>query len=286
MSSDLRTGVRGLLCAALLQAVEGLGEDRGERLATQLEACCHAAAGPPGPGWKEAYVERYFGLLEALPRRRGAFLETTLAAQIAAGAIPPAEACTPAVYGRHQKPTPRQQGRGLFYSLLRQDRRFSAQACRDFAAQIESGCYDAAIARSKESADCFCRNWDDPMFVDVYSARCGLVASNLDSKGLVARSLGGRLWALDSLASGAVPPKALGAMTAIELCAEASRDVREKIARRLEQKVDEKTSTLFACPRCHKRNHTYRQVQIGAGDEPSTFMCTCKECGENYEGFA
>jgi DNA-directed RNA polymerase subunit M/transcription elongation factor TFIIS len=93
-------------------------------------------------------------------------------------------------------------------------------------------------------------------------------------------------WALDRLASGVWPPEDLGAMSAAELCPRAGQAERDEVRRRLDQKVCEKTSALFACPRCHKRNHTYRQVQIGSGDEPSTFMCTCKECGNNYEGYA
>jgi hypothetical protein len=170
----------------------------------------------------------------------------------------------------------------LFCRLLTRAGRFDDATCRDHAARAERGCYNAAISHCAEAP--YKRQWDSPMFLNVYSARCGLVAANIDPAGAVVRDTRGGTWALDQLASGAWAPELLGSKTAAELCPQAGASERDEVQRRLNQKVDEKTSALFTCPRCHRRNHTYRQVQIGGGDEASTFMCTCKVCGQNYEG--
>jgi hypothetical protein len=205
------------------------------------------------------------------------------------GRAPRAGAGTAEVYEAHAEVGPRQRARALFYSVLARDPRFDSAADkvrREYACQIERGCYNATIGRCVSSADSYRRQWDSRMFVSVYSARCGLVSANIDPAGTVVRSVEGGSWALDRLASGAWCPEALGAMSATELCPQAGKAERDSVMRRCNQTIEEKTSSLFACPRCHKRNHTYRQLQIGASDEISTFMCTCKECGENYEGFA
>lgn len=184
---------------------------------------------------------------------------------------------------------PRDRGCAIFHSILAGDARAAALGetwLHNCAKELERGCYNSAIEQCITSADSYRRQWDSHMFVSVYSSRLGTVASNLDPNGLVAAHVAGTLSAFDRLVSGEWQPFDLGAMAAVDLCPEATAAVRAKVDRRVNQKIDEKTSTYFACPRCKKRNHTYRLVQIGSGDEPSTFMCTCKECGEHYEGYS
>lgn len=281
MADHLRTGVKSIIRGSLIKGgIEAPSSD----LVAKLELGCHEAAqateNPRG-----IYAAHYSGLCKALAAPYGEFLEATLAIWLAEGKITVEEAITPEVYEAHLGIDPRKRCSSLFYGILARDERFDEKKRRDFASRIERGCYNAAIRQCTNSDDSYQRHWDNEMFVNVYSGRCGLVSANIDPSGAVAQSVGGA-WALDRLAAGDWQPEALGAMTETELCPQAGKADRDAVAHRLNQKVDEKTSTLFACPRCHKRNHTYRQVQIGAGDEPSTFMCTCKECGENYEGRA
>jgi len=285
----LRGGVRTLVIGALAKG--GVADDaRCRALADQLEEACYTAAQQAGPdSYRGHYSAAFSGLCRALPEPYGDYLEASLAAQIADERVSVQDAVAPKAYNAHQTVEPRQRCRALFYAILARDPRFNSpkdKKRRDYASRIERGCYNAAIARCAESADSYRRRWDSPMFVNVYSGRCGLVAANIDPGGSVVKQVEGGAWALDRLATKVWLPESLGAMTATELCPLAGKAERDAVTHRLKQKVDEKTSSLFACPRCHKRNHTYRQVQIGAGDEPSTFMCTCKECGENYEGFA
>ena len=284
----LRNGVQTLIKEAFMKG--GIANNAQCReLAKKLEEACFKAAQLSGPDYRSLYCASYSGLCQALPEPYGDYLETTLAIQIADGCISPQNAVTPKVYEAYQIVDPRQTYRALFYKILSQDPRFDSpkdEKRRDYALRIEQGCYNATIARCKESADSYQRQWDSPMFVSVYSGRCGLISTNIDPNGSVVKQVEGGTWALDQLASGDWPPESLGTMTAVELCPQAGKAERDVVMCRLNQKVEEKTSALFACTRCHKRNHTYRQVQIRSGDEPSTFKCTCKECGEHYEGYS
>ena len=279
--SYLRKGVRFLVREALVKGGGGRVGDSSALAGELEERCFELAQQHPNP--RDHYTAGYHGLCRGLPELYGDFLESTLAVNVAEGRVPVWAAVTPEVYNAHRSVDPRKHCRALFYKILGQDPRFNEKTRRDFASQIERGCYNAVIDRCMESADSYRRHWDSPMFLNVYSSRCGLVSANIDPGGAVVEEVG-ESWALDQLASGAWLPESLGAMTAAELCPQAGRAERDEVARRLNQKVEEKTSSLFACPRCCKRNHTYRQVQIGCADELSVFMCTCKECGENFEG--
>jgi DNA-directed RNA polymerase subunit M/transcription elongation factor TFIIS len=217
-------------------------------------------------------------------------LEESLAAYVADGRVSLTSLVSTEVHSAHLNIDPRHRARSLLSTKLSKDKRF----CKDrhvIAAHIERAAYNATISCCEESEDSYLRQWDSEIFVSIYSARIGAVAVNIDSSGTVASvctSIGvsslGSTWALDQLAAGNYSPEQLGSMTESELCPAASQAERDIVTLRLEQKVKERISRLFKCPRCRERNHTYRQVQIGASDEPATIMCTCKTCGENFEG--
>jgi hypothetical protein len=287
-NSELRRGVRALLTGAF-QKVLGVDADaKLVRLVADLEVACIDAAGAcEGFEFRVAYARIYGGILRALPAGFGACREAPLAAHLFDGRVSPAAAADPRVFDDHTIVDPRRTLRTLFFQTLARDPRFDSpgDARRaDFSVRIERGCFNATIARCAVSADSYRRHWDSDMFVNLYSEQCGRVSLNIDPAGAVVSSVDGGAWALDRLASGAWSPESLGTMSAAELCPPAGEALRNEVRTRLSQKVEEKTSTMFACPDCHKRNATYRSVQIGSGDEPSTFMCKCIECGRNFEG--
>lgn len=39
---------------------------------------------------------------------------------------------------------------------------------------------------------------------------------------------------------------------------------------------------LYRCPRCKAKDHTYREVQKRAIDEPSSIKCVCNVCGMRF----
>jgi len=286
-----RDGVRASALALIADALGRAAPAAEPGLARAIEEACHRRASAPGQPRFEyltAYAEAYRGACAALGRPHGPFLAETLGAAVARGAVAPEALAAPEARGPAPV-DPRRRARAALYSVLRAGG-LPEERCRDYATRAEHSVYNVVIRHCQTSEASYTRRWTSPMFVNIYSARLGALLANLDPAGLVARALraktggAGGSWALGRLAAGELEPEALGGMTATELCPPAGEAERAFIALRLEQKVTEKTSALFKCPKCGARRHTYRQVQIGAGDEISTFMCTCKECGEEYEG--
>ena len=291
---ELRTAVVRLLHSRLGEVPSAVPPCDLALLAEELEQECHAAALSPENGDAAAaqtYARAYHGLWRALPEPFGHFLEAPLALHLMDGRVSVADAVSPRVYEAFQEVGPRVQARALLHALLRADPRFGEEERRVCAREIEQGAYQTALWHCRDSEDSYQRQWDCEMFVNIYSARIGCISANLDPFGSVARALDGGpggaregTWLLDRLVGGALAPAALGGMSVAALCPRAGEAERSLVAHRLGQKVEEKTSTMFSCPRCKQRKHTYRQVQIGAGDEPSSFMCSCKNCGEHFEG--
>lgn len=277
-----RDRVRGLLDNSL-QKIPG----NAARAAAELEQACYDAALSFARGSRDRrnrYDEICNGALSALHAPRGKFLETTLAAQVLSGELTAAQAADPGVYEEHSRVDPRHRMRALIYSTLAQDSRFDERKLRSYSIKLERGCYNAAVNHCITSAEAYRRDWDSPMFLAVYSARVGTVLSNADPAGTVSQCIKVGEMALDKLAAGEWPPETLGAMSAAELCPKAGEEARDSVKSRLNKTVDTKTSTLYVCPKCGQRNVDYRQVQIGAGDEAPTIMCTCLECNTNFEG--
>ena len=46
--------------------------------------------------------------------------------------------------------------------------------------------------------------------------------------------------------------------------------------------VDTNACNLYTCPRCKKREHTYREVMTRALDEPRSVKCICLICGYRF----
>jgi DNA-directed RNA polymerase subunit M/transcription elongation factor TFIIS len=267
---------RGAFRRLLRESLDESADAELPRAHIELEEICYEDHGEG-----DDYVIVVGSLCRLLRAEDG---ERTYADLLSAGEISPRELVDlAAIDGDGEAQTsPREIQRALFQLVLSKEPRITKpKVC---AAAIERGCYNAVITHCSMSEEAYPRSWDSPMFINIYSARCAMVAANLDPEGEVARRLG-KPAALEKLASGEWDARELGSLTEAELCPEAGRKEREEVARRLKQKVTEKTSSLFRCPRCKARNQTYRPVQMRSADEPQTIMCTCKECGEEFRGY-
>lgn len=163
------------------------------------------------------------------------------------------------------------------------------------AAALETACYNATVTACIHAEDPPRRQWDSPAFVDVYSARCGVVLSALDPDGPCAafESCKGLAQRLLDTAHGRpqqISPAALalatslGARSAAELCPEALANERAEIEQRLAQHIEVSVDTRFPCPHCHARRCTVVEVQRRSADEGRDIDCTCLECGLPFRG--
>lgn len=189
---------------------------------------------------------------------------------------------------------PRETIRRLFVRTLMQASPVFAQdreRALATARAIEISCFNASVRASKESEEPPRRQWDSPAFVDIYSTRCGTINGLLDPRSTSCAAYGAtlvvRLLAAEPI-DGLAPlrPEELGDLTEKALCPQATAAERAEIAKRSEQKVDEKESNLFRCPHCHERRCTYREVQRRSLDEAPDYLCLClnPDCKRRFTG--
>lgn len=177
--------------------------------------------------------------------------------------------------------TPRIQIVKLFVTLF-----YKYNKDKDFILElskiIEKSCYNAIIKNSKQSEDPPCRHWDSPIFVDIYSNRCGAIYNLLDPESVTNKYYKSGL--LQDIFDGKIDPKDIGLKSEKDLCPQATQKERDEIAIRSEQQVKEKKSNLFRCPNCKKREVTYTEVQLRALDEAPDYLCKCLNCNYRFRG--
>jgi hypothetical protein len=266
--------LRSSLQMALRKSAPELDEERALSLTLRLERICEKAEEP----WRTTIVVREF-----LDKAGGEFLERTQGALYAAGAITARELTQRAL---RPPRNPRQTARALLYQVLGRaadelSQRLSLDWRAECAREIERSCYNATIAAAQAAERPVLREWKaGGEFEALYSARCGVVVSHLDPCSSVVQAHGP--YAFERLASGEWSAADVGRMEAHALCPAASEKMREEIARRQEQKVEEATSRFYACPKCKARHCTYREVQTRSLDEPATIQCRCLSCGHHW----
>jgi len=176
---------------------------------------------------------------------------------------------------------PRFQIIKLFVLLLYKykiDKEFTLEAAKT----IERSCYNAIIKNSKQSEDPPCRQWDSPIFVEIYSNKCGMIYNLLDPTSNTCKIYGSTL--LQQVLEESIDLKEIGYKSEKELCPQAMQKEKDEIALRSEQHVVEKESNLFRCPNCKERRVTYREVQLRALDEAPDYLCKCLNCKHRFKG--
>lgn len=274
---DLRGVVRSCLAQAARELtpaeLSGVSVDRAAGRAVEELAASRSA---------RELAEAGIALGRGISVRRGEFGERVAARDLLLGTIGAEEAL--AVSRKPAPaPTPRSTMLARLYSVLRAET--PPDRCGELARDLERGCYNHAVDRCILSSESFSRSWESPMFVSIYSARCGMVLRNLERGGLVAQETadGGLPGALKQILDGKLDPVTLAErMSAAEICPEASQKVRDHIQRRREQKVKVRLSDMFTCPGCGAREHTSREVQIRGGDEATTTFCKCNQCHSTF----
>lgn len=278
-----QSDLRGALKTAAEEAVGALEQHIYMGAAMQLRASPKGDA-PKGdaPKVDALYRAELARALELAQAQVGPFPEDTLGQRYAAGGLSAAEllASRPAALD------PREAVRRQFVrALMAADARYGdKQLALDTAAAIESACYNATVRISKGESDPPRRQWEEPLFVDIYSTRCGSVYGLLDPESTPSRLYDPQV--VQRLLSGALTPAEIGQLEERELCPRALAAERAEIAARSAQRVVAKESAIFACPHCKERRCTYTEVQRRSLDEPPDYICVClnERCRRQFTG--
>jgi DNA-directed RNA polymerase subunit M/transcription elongation factor TFIIS len=147
----------------------------------------------------------------------------------------------------------------------------------DTAQLIEKSCYCATINNCRTSDDPPPRNWESLSFIEIYySARCGIILRLLSQNSSSCKEFGFLL--VNKLLNGQINPSDVGFMNESEICPESQELEKIDIKKRMDVKIEEKTSNLYQCPSCKERKCTYTTVQKRSLDEASGVSCKCTVC--------
>ena len=233
---------------------------------------------------KTEYAHHLGRLIDVLDRPIGTLPDETACNEFARARICAGDLLSGAVQARAQ-PAARATCTRLFArALIAASDEFARdpERTRALATALEVACFNAAVRTSKESAEPSRRAWDSPVFVDIYSTRCGAIYSALDPASASCRTYGPQLTA--RLLSGELTPGALGEMSERDMCPPALAAERAEIASRSAQRIIEKESALFRCPHCGARRCSYIEVQRRSLDEAPDYICKCLACNHKFTG--
>lgn len=246
-------------------------------LACELEQAFHDAHGE-----QQQYQSKLQSVQRALGKPYGAYLELKLADMLVEGKITAREIAAKDLEPiLALEPDPRQITRSLLFRTIRTGFP-DGQARAKMATTLERCIYDAVIGQCQSSDVSVIRQWGDAEFTSMYSERAGVVNMHLDPSSSVVQQYGGKI--LCDLVSGSCSPQVLSSMSVAELCPAAFKKEYDEIELRSRQRVKEKTSTLYQCPKCKERDCTYREVQTRSLDESATIYCTCNVCDSRFQG--
>lgn len=140
----------------------------------------------------------------------------------------------------------------------------------DLVSQIEKGCLKNTLKKANETN--INKRWENPAFRLMYSSTVSDLAEALDvtqNTYLMPKVLSGEILAID-----------LGSMDPLELCS-THADLAKKVDERKQAGVSVKTTTLYACPSCNKKEAFMQELQLRAGDENKDTQLFCMFC--SYE---
>lgn len=140
---------------------------------------------------------------------------------------------------------------------------------------IEKSCYDHAV----EIADheLLTTDFGVHAFEQLYRTRVMRITKNLDINAEVADE-----HLATCLLAGTIDPTNISKLENKELSPMHNEHLLTTLNTRMNQKVTLKTSSLYRCRQCGKRETTVRMAQMRSTDEGETACITCSWCGYKW----
>lgn len=136
---------------------------------------------------------------------------------------------------------------------------------------IEDSCYKY----SKELAESQHINvgFHDVAFTRIYSSTCFKIISAIGDPSA---------YLLNCIIDDAIDLSSIAYMKGPDLYPNDSRELREELRARQEQKINRKVSNYYICPKCKQRGAYLYEYQGRAADELSTIRRKCAHCSWMY----
>jgi DNA-directed RNA polymerase subunit M/transcription elongation factor TFIIS len=141
--------------------------------------------------------------------------------------------------------------------------------------EIELSCYNETIKKSDDKL--IYKSWDNDKFIYLYQLSCNKITKNLDQNSEVKSD-----FLINQILDKKININSIGSLTSDELCPDKSINIKNTLKLRNEQKLNYKTSTLYKCKNCGKKEVKIQEYQGRSLDEGSNLSLTCNFCNFNW----
>jgi DNA-directed RNA polymerase subunit M/transcription elongation factor TFIIS len=162
----------------------------------------------------------------------------------------------------------------LLNSMNKYDRfrKLELNQINDLLRSIEKGCYNQTIRKAK--ANNFTANWASKIFMNNYSTLIFEVAYALDCDN--------NNYLISNVMDGKIKPHDIAKLDWKDYCPNESIKLIQIVEARKNVQIVRKTSKLYPCPKCGKREAYFHEKQIRSGDEGKDVFLECAICSNEW----
>ena len=166
----------------------------------------------------------------------------------------------------------------MFSSILNQHDVITKMNLKDkftIIEKIEIACFDYSIIKATEYN--IPTKWDHDLFKTIYNSTCAKIAANLSTTNTVKNT-----YLLPAILENTVNINDLPKMTSQELFPDKYKEVIHKLELSKNIQKTIKTSTMYKCRRCGKKECTIENRYNRSLDEGVNLTITCVACGNEW----
>ena len=141
--------------------------------------------------------------------------------------------------------------------------------------EIEKSCYNETVKKSEELL--IYKSWDNEKFIYLYQLYCNKITKNLDEESEVKSN-----YLINQIIDNKINIAKIASLSSEDLCPDKSVNIKNTLKLRNEQKLNYKTSTLYKCKNCGKKEVKIQEYQGRSLDEGSNLSLTCNFCNYNW----
>ena len=147
---------------------------------------------------------------------------------------------------------------------------------------IELSCYNYVLQKANELG--YIISWDNPQFEYFYRTIISKITKHLDIESEVHQNLEevDKYYLFKNILNDNIPIPSIPYLSSYQLCPAKSEKINQQIKTRTQQKIIHKTSTLYTCRNCKKKEVKMIEYQGRSLDESSNLSLTCIYCGFHW----
>jgi DNA-directed RNA polymerase subunit M/transcription elongation factor TFIIS len=147
---------------------------------------------------------------------------------------------------------------------------------------IELSCYNYIINKSKDLG--YIVEWNNNQFEYLYRITISKITKHIDMDSEVHDKLDNtnKYYLVKNIMNNNIPIPSIPYLSSYQLCPAKSEKINQQLKTRTQQKITYKTSTLYTCKNCKKREVKIIEYQGRSLDESSNLSLTCVYCGFHW----